>query len=80
MNGEINIDSLSFAAPETQYFLEQPEDIGHKRKRNQKRLTIQSNFLQGSIEGDYSYRTLPASVLNIMRRYIPALILPDRNP
>ena len=33
MNGEINIDSLSFAAPETQYFLDNPEDIRHKRKR-----------------------------------------------
>jgi hypothetical protein len=46
----------------------------------QKRLTISSNFLRGTIEGDYSYQTLPASVLNIMRRYIPALIQPARKP
>lgn len=51
-----------------------------RESEDQKRLTIQSNFLQGRIEGDYSYRTLPASVLNIMRRYIPALILPDKKP
>lgn len=80
MNGEINIDSLSFAAPETQYFLDNLKISAIRESENQKRLTIQSNFLQGSIEGDYSYRTLPASVLNIMRRYIPALILPDKKP
>ena len=80
MNGEINIDSLLFAAPETQYFLDNLKISAIRESENQKRLTIQSNFLQGSIEGDYSYRTLPASVLNIMRRYIPALILPDKKP
>ncbi len=76
MNGEINIDSLSFAAPETQYFLDNLKISAIKRKPET--ADYQSNFLQGSIEGDYSYRTLPASVLNIMRRYIPALILPDK--
>lgn len=80
MNGEINVDSLLFAAPETQYFLDNLKISAIRESEDQKRLTIQSNFLQGSIEGDYSYRTLPASVLNIMRRYIPALILPDKKP
>ena len=80
MNGEINVDSLLFAAPETQYFLDNLKISAIRESEGQKRLTIQSNFLQGSIEGDYSYRTLPASVLNIMRRYIPALILPDKKP
>ena len=50
------------------------------KSRTQKSLTIQSPFLRGSIEGDYSYRTLPASLLNIMRRYLPSLILPDKKP
>nr|HRL84844.1 translocation/assembly module TamB [Bacteroides uniformis] len=80
MNGEINVDSLLFAAPETQYFLDNLKISAIRESEGQKRLTIQSNFLQGRIEGDYSYRTLPASVLNIMRRYIPALILPDKKP
>ena len=80
MNGEINVDSLLFAAPETQYFLDNLKISAIRESEDQKRLTIQSNFLQGRIEGDYSYRTLPASVLNIMRRYIPALILPDKKP
>lgn len=80
MNGEINIDSLQFNAPDKFYFLENLKIAATQKDEHQKRLAISSNFLQGSIEGDYSYRTLPASVLNIMRRYIPALIQPDKKP
>ncbi len=80
MNGEINIDSLQFTAPDKQYFLDNFKIAACPKGEHQKQLTITSNFLQGSIEGDYSYRTLPISVLNIMRRYIPALILPDKKP
>lgn len=78
MKGEINIDSLRFQAPDKHYFLENLKVTAIRKDEKQKRLTVTSNFLKGSIEGDYSYRTLPASVLNIMRRYIPALILPDK--
>lgn len=78
MNGEINIDSLQYNAPDKQYFLNNLKIAATREDGHQKRLSIISSFLQGSIEGDYSYRTLPASVLNIMRRYIPALILPDK--
>lgn len=78
MNGEINIDSLQFNAPDQQYFLQNLKIAAIREGKTQKRLTIHSNFLQGSIEGDYSYRTLPASVLNIMRRYVPALIQSDK--
>lgn len=49
-----------------------------QKDEHNKSLNITSSFLKGNIEGDYSYRTLPASVLNIMRKYVPALILPAR--
>lgn len=78
MNGEINIDSLRFNAPDKRYFLKNLKVAATRKGEKQKRLTITSNFLQGNIEGDYSYRTLPASALNIMRLYIPALIPPDK--
>lgn len=78
MNGEINIDSLQFTAPDKNYFLDNLKIAATRRDESHKQLKITSNFLNASIEGDYSYRTLPASVLNIMRRYIPALILPDK--
>lgn len=78
MNGEINIDSLQFTAPDRNYFLDNLKITATREDESHKQLKIASNFLNASIEGDYSYRTLPASVLNIMRRYIPALILPDK--
>ena len=80
MNGEINIDSLQYTAPDQNFFMDNLRIAATQNDEHQKRLTINSNFLRGTIEGDYSYQTLPASVLNIMRRYIPALILPDKRP
>ena len=80
MNGEINVDSLQYIAPEQNFFMDNLRIAATQGDERQKRLTISSNFLRGTIEGDYSYQTLPASVLNIMRRYIPALIQPARKP
>lgn len=80
MNGEINIDSLQYIAPDQNFFMDNLRIAATQNSEHQKQLTINSNFLRGSIEGDYSYQTLPTSVLNIMRRYIPALILPDKKP
>ena len=80
MNGEINIDSLQYTAPDQNFFMDNLRIAATQNDEHQKRLTINSNFLRGTIEGDYSYQTLPASVLNIMRRYIPALIFPDKRP
>ncbi len=80
MIGEINIDSLQFIAPETHYFMDNLKIAAVKENEHRKRLTIQSEFLQGRIEGDYSYRTLPASILNIARHYLPSIIQPDKQP
>lgn len=78
MNGEINVDSLQYIAPEQNFFMDNLRIAATQSDERQKRLTISSNFLRGTIRSDYSYQTLPASVLNIMRRYIPALIQPAR--
>lgn len=80
MNGEINIDSLLFITPEKRQFMNNLKMTAIWKDEHHKQLTVVSDFLKASIEGDYLYRTLPVSVLNIMRRYIPALILPDKKP
>ena len=79
MDGEINLDSLAFTAPDKQYFLDNLKITASKKSENEKMLGISSNFLEGSISGDYSYRTLPASFLNIMRWYMPALMPADKD-
>lgn len=78
MNGEINIDSLQYLAPDKRYFLDNLKVKAERKDEQQKKLTIASNFLNGKIEGDYSYKTLPASALNIMHRYLPTLLRPSR--
>ncbi|MCS2694592.1 translocation/assembly module TamB [Bacteroides fragilis] len=79
MMGEINIDSLQFTAPEKSYFLDNI-NITATRQDKENQLKLTSSFLKASIEGNYLYHTLPASVMNIMRRYIPSLIQPDKKP
>ena len=79
MDGEINLDSLMFTAPDKQYFLDNLKIAASKTDGNEKRLSICSNFLEGNISGDYSYRTLPVSFLNIMQRYMPALMPAQEN-
>ena len=74
MNGEINIDSLYFLTPEKSYFMDNLKLASTWKDEHHKLLSLHSSFLRGSIEGDYSYRTLPVSILNILRNYIPSLI------
>ena len=79
MIGEINVDSLEFMSPEKQYFMNNMNIRASKQNKvNQLRLT--SEFLTASVEGKFQYHTLPASILNIMRKYVPSLILPPKKP
>lgn len=43
-------------------------------------LKLTSEFLTANIAGKFQYHTLPASIFNIMRRYVPSLILPPKKP
>lgn len=74
MNGEINIDSLQFISPEKNYFMRNFKVSSEISDVNHKQLKVQSHFLRASIEGDYSYRTLPTSVQRVLHRYLPSLL------
>lgn len=79
MIGEINVDSLEYTAPDKNYFMKNM-NIRATRQNEENQLKLTSEFLTASIEGKFQYHTLPASVLNIMRRYVPSLILPPKKP
>lgn len=87
MQGKISIDSVSVNAPEEDrcYYLKNLSVIaGNTGKNKEKQIDIRSSFLNGSVKGDYSYRTLPASILKTLQRYIPSLLalnkeLPETN-
>ncbi len=73
MYGEINIDSLQFNAPDKAFFMDNMKiSATHEGDRN--RLQVNSEFLKADIQGNYSYRTITASVMNVMKRYIPSLM------
>lgn len=79
MVGEINVDSFLFVAPEKEFFMNNLK-ISATHNDNQKQLKLTSEFLTASVEGNFAYSTLPASVMNTMRRYVPSLIPPSKKP
>ena len=74
MNGEISIDSLTYDANGNHYVMDKLLVTANTRDDQNKHLSITSPFVQASIVGNYSYRTLPASILNILHKYLPDLI------
>ena len=74
MKGEINIDSLQYASPDKSYLIDNLKIAATRTDEQHKRLVLSSNFLRGTIEGDYSYHTLPASIFNILNRYLPTVV------
>lgn len=74
MNGEINIDSLVYVVSGQQHFLNNIKVMASRSAESYQRLTLTSEFVEGTIEGHYSYRTLPAGMLNLVRRYVPTLV------
>ncbi len=75
MQGEIAIDSLSLENPdkEKSYFLKNFDVAAQKVTDREKRLSIRSPFLNGELQGQYSYRTIWPSMLRILTRYLPSL-------
>ena len=79
MIGEINVDSLTFDAPEKNYFLRNLK-IEANRRGDENRLTLTSEFMTGTIQGNYQYHSLPASIINTMQRYLPSLVSTFKKP
>ncbi|KAA6324389.1 hypothetical protein EZS27_026280, partial [termite gut metagenome] len=77
ITGRIHIDSVSFISPGNSFFMETFNLLATKTD-DKKRLIINSDFLKGTIEGIYSYATLPRSFMNMLHEYVPALT-PDES-
>lgn len=74
MNGHISLDSLQLNAPDGgDYFLNNltvtAGQVGGKKE-----LRVRSPFMTAMVRGDYSYHTIPASVVQTVQRYIPSLL------
>lgn len=71
--GEIDITDFNFQSPGKQYFFDRFQ-ITASAQQEKKTLVFNSNFFTGTIEGDYSYQTIPLSAIKIVERYIPSLL------
>lgn len=79
MNGKIRLDSLQMNTPEgNNYFLDNLT-ITAGQVEGQKEIQVLSSFMTAVIRGDYSYNTIPASILQTVQRYIPSLLTLNEN-
>ena len=79
MNGKISLDSLLLDAPEDNGAFMENLTITAGMVNGEKEVRLQSPFLNVNINGNFSYQTIPTSVLNIAQRYIPSLLSLKRN-
>lgn len=77
MIGTIDVDSVRFEAPEKTFNLDNIRVVA-TRELGKNKLVLRSEFLNADIEGNYSYRTLPASITSMVRRYLPSVFLPQK--
>lgn len=74
LNGRISLDSLVLDAPQGQGAFLDNLTITAGTIGGKKEVKVQSPFLNVWINGQFSYPTIPASVLQIAQRYIPSLL------
>ncbi len=79
MNGRISIDSLLFYAPDDGSYTLDNLTITAGQVNGKKEVRVLSSFMTAVVRGDYSYATIPASVLQTVRHYIPALLSVNPN-
>ena len=79
MNGKISLDSLLLDAPEDNGAFLKNLTVSAGIVNGEKELRVESPFLNANIHGDFSYQTIPSSVLHIAQRYIPSLLSVRKN-
>ncbi|NDW12960.1 translocation/assembly module TamB [Bacteroides sp. 214] len=76
--GQLDIDSFIFNGPEKDYFMENMR-ITSRQINGKKALALRSHLITADVVGEYSYKDLTNSVLNIIRTYLPTVFeKPDR--
>ena len=79
MNGKISLDSLLLEAPEDNGAFLKNLTVSAGIVNGEKELRIESPFLNANIHGDFSYQTIPSSVVRIAQQYIPSLLSVRKN-
>lgn len=74
MNGRISLDSLILNTPGDEGSFLENLTLTAGLVDGTKEVRIQSSFLKVLITGDFSYHTIPSSILHIAQSYIPSLL------
>ena len=74
VNGRVLLKDLILNAPNEQGYQLDSLKITAGMVKGKKELHVQSPFITALIRGDYSYKTVPSSILRTMQKYIPSLI------
>lgn len=76
MTGCILVDSLLLNAPDDKgYFLEKFSLIAFQEDINEKMLKVESSFMDMIVRGDYSYLSIPNSIMRMLQRNLPSLLI-----
>ena len=79
VNGRISLDSLVMNTSGKQaYFLDNMTIIAGQAG-DEKEIQVLSPFMTAVVRGDYTYQTIPTSILHTVQRYIPALFTFEKN-
>ncbi|MDE5676375.1 translocation/assembly module TamB [Phocaeicola sp.] len=79
MNGRISLDHLRLNAPDGGDYSLDNLTVTAGQVNGKKELRVHSSFLEAVVRGDYSYHTIPASIINTVQRYIPSLLTIKEN-
>ena len=74
MNGRILLDNLVFNAPEKRGYSLDSLIVTSGSVGGEKELCVHSSFMDARIQGQYSYQTIAASILNTVQHYVPSLV------
>lgn len=75
--GQISIDSLTLHKPTEDYVIKQISLYG--TDPDQKMLSLSSDFMEGSMRGEFTYQSLSQSVIARLHRYLPSICRDHRH-
>lgn len=75
--GRISIDSLTLHKPDEEYTIKQIALYGSDSER--KMLSLSSDFMEGSLQGEFTYQLLPKSLITRFHHYLPSVCRDHRH-
>ena len=73
MTGEITIDSLTMHRPSGDYLIQEIDLYSNEQSPDFKTLSLHTDFMDGSLSGNFTYESLANSFLNQLHHYLPSL-------